>query len=176
MSLRLTVILAALAACNEDDPTSSPSGDTGQGPDDTGPAGSPDDSGPDDTGPGDTGAEPRGDPAIAGTYVDQYGVEHEIGATEWTQQYPGYPADVYHLTRWSDDDRYVVALNGTENAFFADLWSRFDWTTGPDGHLYYCQTAYGAADEASALATPRGDDADPASTGCGGFAWTDLTP
>ena len=53
-----------------------------------------------------------------------------------------------------------------------------------DGELYFCQTAYDAASAEAAQDTPRGDDTDPGTGGCGapnppdspnGFPWSKLT-
>jgi hypothetical protein len=68
----------------------------------------------------------------------------------------------------------VIAQNGAA-AFAPGAWSRFDLAT-VGGTLYYCQTAFDAADQASAEATPPADPTDPAVSGCGGFSWTALTP
>ena len=112
---------------------------------------------------------------IAGDYTDNFGTEHNISDTEWAIAYPGYSADVYRLAEVDNDLDYAVAENAADNAFNSGLWSRFDWFD--DGAtLWYCQTAYDAADQAAASGTPRADASDPASAGCGGFSWTNLTP
>ncbi|MEQ1568176.1 MAG: hypothetical protein ABMA64_21225 [Myxococcota bacterium] len=155
MSLRFSVILAALGACDGATKTTPDSADSGSEP------------------VVDSGTPPEG-LSIVGSYVDVFGSTHEITEQSWTVQYAGYDPNVFTIAAW--DDEWLVAQNAADNAYFPDLWSRFDWVTGPDGHLYYCQTAYAAADRAEAEAAPRGDDVDPGADGCGGFPWTDLTP
>jgi hypothetical protein len=82
---------------------------------------------------------------------------------------------VYHISAFDNDEMYIIARSDQENMYDACMWSRYDWVyDGAD--LYYCSTAYSAATEEVALATDRPDDSDPASGGCGTFAWTLLTP
>jgi hypothetical protein len=121
---------------------------------------------------GDTGGPTVDDGIdIAGTYVDEFGTEHVVDDVSWTQTYPGYSAWTFAISSYDDEARFVIAQNDPDDPYNAGLWSRFDWT----GDLHVCQTAYAAATEAEALATPRADDTD-LDGGCGGFAWTDLTP
>ena len=58
------------------------------------------------------------------------------------------------VTRFSKVDnagRYAVGQNASDHPYNPNLWSRFDWTFGAAG-LFYCQIAYDAVDEATALA------------------------
>lgn len=132
----------------------------------------------------DTDTEPTGETgatateavlALAGDYTDQWGTEHAIDEVTWVQVWPGGYGDAeFAISEWSNAERFVIAEN-TVGAYFVGAWSRFDWAEA-GGHLYYCQTAYDAADEDAARATPAADATDPTSSGCGGFPWTDLTP
>jgi hypothetical protein len=89
---------------------------------------------------------------------------------EWTTD-----AYVFWISSYDNASRVAIAQNDTANDYNPDLWSRFDWYD--DGtSLWYCQTAYDAASEADAEATPAATTTDPATTGCGGFSWTNLTP
>jgi hypothetical protein len=131
-----------------------------------------DDDGKDSVGPtGDTGTTPPEGLAIAGSYTDEFGTEHVIDDVSWTQTFPGYPGTTWTITSYDNDATYVIAQNSADDPFNPSLWSRFDWV----GDLYYCQATFDAPTEADALATPRPDDTD-LDAGCGGFAWTDLTP
>ena len=113
--------------------------------------------------------------AIAGTYTDEWGVDHTIDASSWVQV-STYGTLVFAVLSFDNAAESLVAQNGSSNAFNPDLYSRFDWVDGADGDLFYCQTAFDAATEEAAEATPRADDSDPANAGCGGFAWTNLVP
>ena len=117
--------------------------------------------------------------AIAGSYLDQWGVAHEITTATWTMTYPApYPGtDSFAIAQYDNDEAWLVAQNGAANAFNPNLWSRFDWT-GNGGDLWYCQTAFASPDQTAAVEVPAADPSDPAQGGCGayGFAWTHLTP
>lgn len=111
--------------------------------------------------------------AIAGSYTDTWGTEHEIDEVTWTQRLGSHPELVFDMSDWSNAERWVVAQNGADNGYFPLAWSRFDWTdTG--GRLWFCQSAYDAESSEAAHATPAASDADPETGGCGGFPWTEL--
>lgn len=121
--------------------------------------------------PGDTGADGL---EIVGTYTDAFGTSHEISDSAWIQTFPGYEPMSFDISAWDNAERWVVARNGEDNAYDAGMWSRFDWSAGSDGHLYYCQSVFSAESEQGATDAPAaGEDLD---AGCGGFSWTDLTP
>ena len=63
-------------------------------------------------------------------------------------------------------------LSDAANAYNPDLWSHFQWVYADDA-LYYCQSAYDAADAETAAQTTA--DSDDLATGCGGFSWSTLT-
>ncbi|MFT4979505.1 MAG: hypothetical protein ACI8S6_005416, partial [Myxococcota bacterium] len=107
--------------------------------------------------------------SINGTWTDGWGGGHIVTAWAWTSGESGYS-----ITESSDDEGWIVAQNGTDNSWNPELWSRFDWTWHTDGTLYFCQTAYAAATEADARATPAADATDPTASGCGSFSWTSL--
>jgi hypothetical protein len=112
-------------------------------------------------------------PAIVGSYTDSWGGTHRVDAYRWIMQ-SGASASVFVFTRFDNDAMYAIAQNDEANEYGPGLWSRFDWTEY-EGELYYCSTAYDAASEQDALDTPRADDTDPTSGGCGDFAWSQLT-
>jgi hypothetical protein len=111
-----------------------------------------------------------GEPEIAGVWTDAYGTTHAIDAFVWDQGWTSFD-----IERFSNFDRVVVAQNAANAPFFPGRWSRFDWTEFAGG-VWYCQTAYDAASAWEARQTPAADPTDPANAGCGGFAWTQLTP
>ncbi|MBL9099998.1 MAG: hypothetical protein JNL82_03515 [Myxococcales bacterium] len=140
----------------------------------------------DDTGAPTTGDAPTGEtgeattgeattgaavdePAIAGSYTDEYGSMHTIDAAAWT-----IDAAIFHLVAVDNEAVHLVARNDAANMYNPDLYSRFDWHVDGDA-IFYCQSAFDAADADAAEATPAADGADMA-TGCGGFPWTRLNP
>jgi hypothetical protein len=167
--------LGAAAGCGDDASPSTPgAADTGSDAAAVGDAGLDTDAGGNadagsssDTAPGDS-------PRIVGAYDTNFGGFLRITATGADFSWYG-SGDVLWST-WSNDERYLVGQNASTDPFNPDRFSRFDWVEA-GGSLYVCQSAFDAVDEAAALATPRADDTDPATTGCGGaFSWTMLTP
>jgi hypothetical protein len=101
-----------------------------------------------------------------GDWNDMYGTYIHGNAFVWADTYASYT-----LTRHDDVAHFFVGQNAPTNTYNPDLWSRFDWRV-QDNVLWYCQTAYAAADEATALATAAADSTDPSTGGCGGSPWT----
>lgn len=106
--------------------------------------------------------------SIVGSYADNFMGQHVVTNSEWTSG-----TSVFHISRASNHDKWLVAQNDEANMFSPCLWSRFDWVVLED-ELYYCQTVYNGASEQFALGAPAADAAD-LSAGCGGFSWTELT-
>lgn len=111
---------------------------------------------------------------IEGTYEEGTFSTHTIEGNRWTMSGMDFEAG-FTITRVDNAEDWAVAQNDATNAFSPGLYSRFEWVTvGSD--LYYCQAAYDAADEATAVAATRPDRASPASGGCAGFPWSLLAP
>lgn len=137
----------------------------------------------DDTSPLDTDAPSPEDTdptvgdglAITGSYTDEWETDHTIDEASWVQV-SAFGTLTFAVLSFDNPGKWVIAQNGFDNAYYPDLYSRFDWVDGTHGDLFYCQTAFDAATEAAAESTPRADDSDPENAGCGGFAWTNLRP
>lgn len=106
--------------------------------------------------------------ALSGFWDDNFGGTHDITSRAW------FNFGTFRIWWFDNADQTAVALNGPDT-FFPGAFSRFDWTVS-GGSTWYCQTAYNAPSYAAAYATPRADDTSPASGGCSGFSWTQLTP
>ena len=106
---------------------------------------------------------------LVGVWVDNYHSVSEVTATAWTSY-----GLVFTITAWDDEARWIVASNAPDDPYNPGKWSRFDWAVVDDA-TWYCQTAFSAATEAEALATPAADATNLAS-GCGGFGWSGLRP
>lgn len=124
-----------------------------------------------------------GDPSLPmlGDWLDDWGTQHTVDATSWTQTWAGPPEDVsvFEISSFDLDEGWLIAQNGADNAWNAGLWSRFDWTwfdAGEGLELWTCQSAYDAASEEDAGNATRADDSDPATSGCGGGSWSRLVP
>ncbi|HNC98117.1 MAG TPA: hypothetical protein PKW90_18440, partial [Myxococcota bacterium] len=105
---------------------------------------------------------------IRGNWVDDWGGSHSISEDLWDMS-----GSSFHISSYDNFNHYAIAQNDAANAWYPEFWSRFDWTWNGSSY-YYCQTAYNAATEADALATPAANSAD-LSTGCGGFSWSKLS-
>ncbi|MDP6931977.1 MAG: hypothetical protein QGG40_03635, partial [Myxococcota bacterium] len=124
----------------------------------------------------DTDTDPGGPLAILGTWVD--GVyAHSISETEWvvTLASAPYPSSTYHISQYSNDSGTVIAENDSTNGTNPGSWSRFDWADVDADTIWVCHTASDGSTEADAESTTAADSADPATGGCSGDAWTELT-
>lgn len=111
--------------------------------------------------------------AIAGSWSDAYGSSLAITDSEWVLTM-GEDTALFHVTAFSNEERWAIAENDPDNAYNPGQWSRFDWTYDGDV-LYYCQTAYDAPSEEEARSAAPADPSDPSTQGCGGYAWTSLS-
>lgn len=113
---------------------------------------------------------------IAGSYMDDFGTSHEISDSAWMMDFgTGFGTATFAVLQFSNSADYLVAQNGAENAFNAELYSRFNWTTS-EAELYFCQNPFAAESEAEAAGTDSVERDDPTAGGCGGFPWSRLTP
>lgn len=117
-------------------------------------------------------APPTGGFALEGEWVDDFGTEHVITESVWTQTFPGAAPYTFDIDSLGTDS--LVAQNGAGNGYFPGLWSRFDWVL-VDGDPWYCQSVFDAADAESAADAPDADRGD-RDAGCGGFSFTHLAP
>ncbi|MFV8755525.1 hypothetical protein ACNOYE_33670 [Nannocystaceae bacterium ST9] len=158
LALSLAALLTITPGCDGDDEGDDEAADTGET-----------ETGETETGETETGTDTGEEaPAIAGTYTDEWGDTHTIDASTWTNG-----AGVFHVDQWDDEAMWLVAQNDEANMYSPSLWSRFDWVWSADD-LYYCQSVFdGATVEVALAGSANRDDI---MLGCGGFAWTNLTP
>jgi hypothetical protein len=112
---------------------------------------------------------PNAVPSIVGVYTDGF-FEHRITADTWYMD-----TSIFHITIVNNSDNFLIALADSTNLYSPSLWNRFDWNIDGSKVLRICETTYNAATEQQALDTPAADAQDFAK-GCGGFAWSVLTP
>ena len=112
---------------------------------------------------------PRDGIEVVGTWDDNYGGQTIITLTEWgTQKIHDYGiTENWAVTQNPSDAEYGP------NTFNLVVWTELD----ADQSWWTCTVAYGLEtfDEAFA-AEDTSDASDPANGGCGGFAWTQMTP
>jgi hypothetical protein len=151
------------------DPTTDPSTSTDPTTD---PSASTTDDGSDSTGVDSTGDESTTEAAgleIVGDWADEFGGVHIVTETTWVTSY-GKDAFPYTISEYDNVERWVIAQDDVD-----DTWTKYEWTYAEDD-LWYCQSTFGEASAEDAMNAPAADPADPASAGCGGFAWSRLTP
>lgn len=118
----------------------------------------------------------RGTPpsALLGEFRDDYGNSFRISHSAFVH----LPRTCYRIVEWQVEERYLIAQNDAGNQGDAGLWTRIDWMTFSDMAPYawgFCLTAYRAATEAEARATPPANRASPR-TGCNGFPFSRMRP
>lgn len=106
--------------------------------------------------------------SFIGSYTDNYGGEFQF---DWTKLTTFSEVAVIKI----DPDRAsVFTRNPSHAAYNPSKISRFDFARTSEG-LYYCTTVYDAETLAEAEEAPLADASDPANSGCGSFAWTELS-
>jgi len=117
--------------------------------------------------------------SIVGTYSEDWDGDgqgdstHVISDSEWTMTSES-GVSVFVISQFSNDESLLIAQNDASNDFAPEKWSRFDWAA--DGStLWFCQTTYEAQTESDALEIPAANADDPSTSGCGEFAWSQLT-
>ena len=110
------------------------------------------------------------DPAIKGTYIDDFGGAQGISATYWTSS--DY---VFEICSVDNTRKRIVAQNDVRNPLNAGKFSRFEWINFKN-RLWYCQSVFDAPTAAAADAAPPADPTNPVDGGCGGtnFSWSTL--
>ena len=106
--------------------------------------------------------------SIAGSYIDNWGGSHVVDSFTWTSGDYSFAIETTN-----EEEMWIVAQNASTNAYNPDLWSKFEWMYDADT-MYYCQSAYDAADAQTAQDTMA--DRDDVNAGCGGFGWSTLQP
>ena len=111
--------------------------------------------------------------AIAGTWVDSFGITNTITNESWGWTYPGYPDLDFTITQF-DNDAGVAIVQDDWATKGERLWGRFEWTFVGDVP-YYCQTVDGLMSEE--LAEDREPiDHDNVQANCNGYAWFEMMP
>jgi hypothetical protein len=117
------------------------------------------------------------DPGLDFVGTGNFGESFSMDSSLISVAYDGSPANIYFHARKIDTDNgnySMISVNGSENGFNPNLWSRFDIVIdGTD--LLYCQISYDSADFMSALSAGASDASD-VDTGCNGFGWTVVSP
>jgi hypothetical protein len=122
---------------------------------------------------GTDGADDGDGIAIAGTWIDSFGITNTITDDAWGWTYPGYPDYDFDIVDYDNDDGLAIVHDAFETKG-EKLWGRFEWTFVGDVP-YYCQTADGLASEEAATEMEPIDH-DDVTANCHGFAWFEMMP
>lgn len=106
---------------------------------------------------------------VQGRYMSNFGELEVIDATQW-----GFTK----LIEFDNATRVAVTQNPATDMFNPSKFNRYVWTPkSQDGSFYYCTVDYGLQTvELARSSTKVADATSPMTAGCGGFAWTKLTP
>ncbi len=114
---------------------------------------------------------------FSGSFSDNYGGQHFLTATLWQLK-----------DTWTNQTDTIVKINGLANyiiiqksaadAFNASKFQKIIYISNNDGSFYTCTLSpFNSSSSAAAEAiTDSTAKTDPANTGCGGFAWTKMSP
>jgi hypothetical protein len=111
---------------------------------------------------------------VLGRFNDDYGNAFRVTATLFQQ----LPNGRFHIVEWHATEHFFVARNDAGNRSDAGLWTRIDWMPFSDMAPYtwgFCMTAYRAATQEAARATPPPNRATPR-TGCNGHPFSRMRP
>jgi len=112
--------------------------------------------------------------AIAGTWIDSFGITNTITDESWGWQYPGYPDENFVITQYDNDAGVAIVQDDAKSDMGEKMWGRFEWTFQGDVP-YYCMTADGLVSEQEAADTPSIDHEN-VEANCNGYAWFELVP
>ncbi len=103
----------------------------------------------------------------AGTWTSNFGTEETITDEAW---------GAASLIEYDNDLNWAVTQNAGDDQYNPSKYNRLVWTEPNAGRFYYCTVDYGLETLAQAESSTQAADAsDPASGGCGGFSWTELS-
>jgi len=107
---------------------------------------------------------------IEGTWSSNFGGTETIDDDSWASESSSFTS-VSEIVEFSNEDNMAITRSPDDGTYGRNVWTDVD-----GGRFYYCTIAFmqDSADAAwAAGGTP--DATDPATSGCGGFSWTELT-
>lgn len=122
-----------------------------------------------------TGEATIGYADLYGEYTDGFGTQ-VLTAESWTLEYPRTPIGTQAVEVVDDEMRFIAGFFDGDESIWLPGYSRFEWDFDSDGVLRYCQVGSGSETLKDALAVRSPDREDFDGVGCGGFAWSALTP
>jgi hypothetical protein len=122
---------------------------------------------------GDAAVVPEAEPLeIAGRWHSSWGGTEAIDSDGFTAF-----GSTARVARYDNDDNFMITQNPADAAWDPSKYNKVVWTELVDGSFYYCTIAFGARTAKAAVQTVNvADPSSPETGGCGGFAWTKLSP
>ena len=115
--------------------------------------------------------------AISGSWTDPYATSIEISSTVYISTYPGSEPAFVKITYYDNVERFFVGENSGPGSYNPGMWTRVDWVVDMADQVHVCTTHFSAANESMAMLPNEGHDhALYDTTGCGGFAFSALSP
>lgn len=115
---------------------------------------------------------------LIGVYDSSFGGVETITASTWSTASEDFPTVLTKIDSFDNDENFAVTQNAEDAEYSPDAFNKVVWTE-PDevGAFFYCTVDFGldTAEEA-ASSEETADASDPATSGCAGFSWTQLTP
>ena len=114
---------------------------------------------------------------FSGSFLDNYGGQHFLTATSW-QLKDTWTDQTDTIVKIDGLAKYIIVQKSAADAFNAAKYQKVVYVSNSDGSFYTCtlspfNNVSSAAAEAIVDTTTK---ADPATTGCSGFAWTKMSP
>jgi hypothetical protein len=114
---------------------------------------------------------------FSGSYADNYGGKHVLTPTKW-QIKDNWTDQTDTLVKIDGLAKYLIIQKSASDAYNPSKYQKVIFIWNPDGSFYTCTLSpFDSANAATAEAIPdTTDKANPASSGCGSFAWTKMSP
>ena len=117
------------------------------------------------------------DLTLVGTFSDNFGGGQLFSNTLWTTS--GFGTCTFAVIYYDNANGYFIYQQQADAGCFATNNYKFGkvyWTVDSSSKLYYCELLYGQSSYlTTANSTARPTYSNPASAGCNGFSWTQIT-
>ncbi len=103
---------------------------------------------------------------LSGEWTGPFG-EEEINSFEWNGN---------AVIEFNNDENFAITQNAADAEYGPSTFNKIVWTELKDNSFWYCTIDFGQTTAEDARNSTKVVDAtDPATAGCGGFAWTSLS-
>jgi len=106
--------------------------------------------------------------AVRGLWRSSFGDSELIDSSRWS---------FTSIVEYDNQARYAITQNPADDMFNPSKFNKYVWTPFMAGSFYYCTVDYGLTSvEAARSSSKQANESDLEGAGCGGFAWTKLSP